>query len=112
MKTGRERCRVWIVRYEGPRPNGWHASPPDAVAVEPAERRTMSVQQANRYVEAFNRGTAAGGRKVWAVALPVTVRYEGEPRPGEPIAPSAHKKSPLLACQTSASNGLPPRDRI
>ena len=106
-------CRVWIVRYGESVPRGWHDVPPGAVAIEPAEGHAMTPRQARRYVEAFNRAALGGTQKVWAVALPVTVRYEGDARPGERLcgpAPSAHKKSPLLACQESAGNGLPPRD--
>ena len=45
----------------------------------------MTVRQAKRYVEAFNRAAAGGAQKVWAVALPVKVHYEGDPRPGEAL---------------------------
>jgi len=77
------RCRVWIVRYGEAAPTGWHDVPPGAVAIEPAERHAMTASRAKRDVEAFNRAALARGRKVWAVALPVTIRYEGGPRPGE-----------------------------
>ena len=50
------RYRVWIVRYESRQPDTWHAVPPGAIAVEPAERGTMSV------------------------------RYLGDPQPGETVA--------------------------
>jgi hypothetical protein len=80
------RNRVWIVRYEGRRPDQWGDMPADAIAVEPAERRTMTARQARRYVEAFNRAAQSGSRKIWAIALPVTIRYVGDPQPGEAIA--------------------------
>ena len=73
----------------------------------------MTARRARRYVEAFNRVALGGMQKVWAVAVPVTIRYEGDARPGDrTIWPGdvRHKKSPLLACQVSAGNGLPPRD--
>ena len=76
-------CRVWIVRYGESVPTGWHDVPPGAVAIEPAEGHAMTTRQARRYVEAFNRSALGGVRKVWAVALPVRIRYEGDPRPGE-----------------------------
>lgn len=110
------RYRVWIVRCEGWRPaDGWRDAPAGAIAVEPAERGTMSARQARRYVEAFNRSAQNGPRKIGVVALPVAIRYLGDPQPGEaivtsPLAATAHEKSPLLACQVSASNGLPPRE--
>ena len=82
-KAGENRCRVWIVRYGEAAPTGWHDVPPGAVAIEPAERHAMTASRAKRYVEAFNRAALARGRKVWAVALPVTIRYDGDPQPGE-----------------------------
>jgi hypothetical protein len=111
--TAKIGSRVWIVRYEGSPPNCWHDVPAGAVAVEPAEGQAMSARRARRYVEAFNRSALGGAQKVWAVAVPVRICYEGDARPGECLgcpARSAHKKSPLLACQVSAGNGLPPRD--
>ncbi len=83
------RHRVWIVRYEGWRPGTWHDIPAGAIAVEPAERGTMTTRQARRYVEAFNRAAQNGPRKTWAVALPVTIRYVGDPQPGEALVVSA-----------------------
>ena len=83
MKT---RYRVWIVRYEGRRPGAWHDVPDGAIAVEPAERRTMTVRQAGRYVEAFNRTVEGGPQRIWAVALPVEIFYAGDPRPGEALS--------------------------
>jgi len=77
------RCRVWIVRYEGPPPAAWHEIPAEAVAIEPAEGHSMTARCASRYVEAFNRAAVGGARKVWAVALPVRPRYDGDLHPGE-----------------------------
>jgi hypothetical protein len=112
-RTVEIRYRVWIVRYEGAPPTAWHVAPTNAVALEPAEPRAMTARRARRYVEAFNRAALDGTQRVWAVALPVTIRYEGDARSGERLgnpATSAHKKSPLPASQVSACNGLPPRD--
>jgi hypothetical protein len=80
------RHRVWIVRYEGWRPGAWGDVPTGAIAVEPAERGTMTTRQARRYVEAFNRAAQNGAQKIWAVALPVTICYVGDPQPGEALA--------------------------
>lgn len=79
------RYRVWIIEYDRQEPVGWTDVPPGAVAVEPAERGTMSAHRAAAYVEAFNRAALAARRRLRAVAVPVVVRYEGEPRAGEPI---------------------------
>jgi len=45
----------------------------------------MTGAEARAYAEAFNRIAALGEQKIWAVALPVVIRYEGEPRPGQPL---------------------------
>ena len=83
------RYRVWIVQYQGWRPEGWHDVPPGAIAVEPAERGTMTARQARQYVETFNRAVQSGPQTVWAVALPVTIGYVGEPKPGRPLTARA-----------------------
>jgi hypothetical protein len=82
------RKRVWIVRYRGQQPDGCRDVPSGAVAVEPAERGTMSARRAGRYVEAFNRAAQSGPRKVWAVAVPVEICYAGDLQPGEAIRQS------------------------
>ena len=82
------RFRVWITAYEHGQPSDFRGVPPGAIALEPAEEELMSDGQAAAYVEAFNRAASSRSRKIWAVALPVTVRYDGEPRPGESIGPA------------------------
>jgi hypothetical protein len=80
------RYRVWIVRYEGPPPADWHNVPSGAVTVEPAEEGTMTRRQAHRYVAAFNRAAVGARRELWAAAVPVTIRYDGDLQPGEMVA--------------------------
>ncbi len=77
--------RVWITRYNHWRPNDFRDVPEEAVALEPAEEGVMSSCQAAAYVEAFNRVAIERAEKIWAVAVPVTVCYGGEPRPGQRI---------------------------
>ncbi len=79
------RYRVWIVRYEGSRPGAWCDVPAGARAVEPAEPGTMTVGQARRYVEAFNRTVDCSPQKIWAVALPVSIRYVGDTEAGQTL---------------------------
>ena len=74
--------RVWITTYDDWTPPDCRAVPPEATAVEPAEEGTLTAAQSARYVESFNRAALSAGRKTWAVALPVTLRYHGEPQPG------------------------------
>ena len=78
--------RVWIARCEAWQPAHHHEVPPRAVAIRPAEPGTYSRRAAARYVEAFNRAALSRSRaRIWAVAIPVTIVYDGEPQPGEPI---------------------------
>jgi hypothetical protein len=85
-RFGAERFRVWIAVYGDWQPGHLRDIPPRATALEPAEPRTMTARQARRYVGAFNRVALARGKKVWAVALPVTVSYGGDTQPGAPLA--------------------------
>jgi hypothetical protein len=113
-----ERFRVWIARYDHWQPGGYGEVPPAAIAVEPAEQATMSGDEASTYVEAFNRAALGRPAKLWAVAVPVSVRYEGEPQPGQTIevrdarlgARFAQEKNPPPVSQASTSDGLPPRE--
>ena len=79
------RFRVWIAVYRDWQPVHDRDVPPRATAWEPAEPRTMTARQAQRYVGTFNRTARARGKKVWAVALPVTVSYVGDTQPGAPL---------------------------
>jgi len=74
--------RVWIATY-----GDWDSRqvPPEATALEPAEEEAMSAPEATRYVEAFNRVAMTARRKIWAVAMPVAVRYQGDPQPGQTV---------------------------
>lgn len=78
--------RVWIADCGSWRPRHPRDQPPEAVALEPAEEGVLSARQAARYVKAFNRTALAQRLPVWAIALPVTVRYEGDLEPGENVA--------------------------
>jgi hypothetical protein len=88
--TSRDRglYRVWITRYENWRPRGPRDRPPAAVALEPAEAGTMPRGQARAYADAFNTSALAGRRKLWAVVLPVEIRYEGDLEPGQLVGKS------------------------
>jgi hypothetical protein len=82
----RKAFRVWITSSGDWHPNDPHDIPPDATVIEPAEERVFSASLAARYVAAFNRAALAGHRRVWAVALPVVVRYEGDLEAGQRLA--------------------------
>jgi hypothetical protein len=97
--------RVWIVAYQHWRPQGCSDVPPDAVALEPAEEDILSARQAARYVEAFNRAVLGGRRGIWAVAIPVSVQYQGEPRPGLPLSDAQTGFSPALSRRSPPGSG-------
>ena len=84
-KTGLKRYRVWIAAVSDWQPQECTDVPPTAVAIEPAEEGTMSSRQAAGYCQAFNRVLLGKHPKVWAIAFPVTTRYQGEPERGEMI---------------------------
>ena len=73
--------------------------------MEPAEEGVLSAHQAACYVKAFNRAALGQGLRVWAVALPVVVRYEGDLRPGPKLAISARLASLPVAKQTPPRAG-------
>ena len=79
------RYRVWIFAVGNSKPNDPDTVPPDAAALEVAERGTMSAWQAARYVETFNKTAQSVAARIRAVALPVAVHYEGEPRAGQTL---------------------------
>lgn len=82
-RADHRRFRVWIVRYDDWEPQNPHDYPPAAVALEPAENGTMTARQARAYTESFNRAMLSTGRRLWSLAVPVAVRYEGEPQAGQ-----------------------------
>ena len=81
----RRQYRVWLCAFTDWEPRDSEDLPPSATAVEPAENGTMSARQAARYTQAFNARMMAIGRRLWAVAIPVSVTYQGEPTPGQPL---------------------------
>lgn len=85
MGVSRGCYRVWIARIEDWEPHSWADLPPQASAIKPAEKRTLSARQAAHYVRAFNQVVLRGRPKVWAIAVPVATRYDGDLTPGQRI---------------------------
>ena len=100
MKTARLKLsplfRVWITRYEKWRPVAWDELPTRATAVEPADAAAMSAREAIRFLEGFNRTMLARLLPIWAIAVPVTIHYEGDLHIGAIVT---RKSSNLLDCQ-------------
>lgn len=85
---------VWLTEYDGPRPRRWSDVPRRARAVEPAEPHCVTAAAAREFVEGFNRVRRRD--RLWAVAVPVVVRIDGEPSPGEEICFAPLRGSPRL----------------
>jgi hypothetical protein len=94
--------RVWITRYERWRPAAWDEVPPRATAVEPADSSAMSARDAVRFLEGFNRTMLARLVPIWAIAVPVTIHYEGDLRVGAIVT---RKSSNLLDCRRELVGG-------
>jgi len=80
------RYRVWIVEYGDCRPRDPGEVPPRARPLEPAEEGTMSAAEAALYTQSFNRAMLGRSRRLWAVAVPVNICYEGDLQPGDDVA--------------------------
>lgn len=77
--------RLWIASYKDWRPTHWSQTPPQAIAIEPVEEMLYSEDEAALFVEGFNTSVLADDRAIWAVAVPITIRYEGDAVAGAPI---------------------------
>jgi hypothetical protein len=77
--------RLWITTYANWRPAQWSDSPPTAIALEAVENALYSADEAALFLEGFNSAMLENSEPIWAVAVPVTVRYEGDAQPGMPV---------------------------
>jgi hypothetical protein len=75
--------QVWIAGCGDWQPTAWHDVPPRALALEPAEAAPLSAAQAQSFLEGFNGYMLQQSKRLWAVAVPVTVAYDGGGRSGE-----------------------------
>ena len=86
MRESPSAFRLWIARYDHWRPERWNDAPPQATALELIEDSSFSEEEARLFLEGFNSQMLVDGRPLWAVAVPVVLRYDGDPQPGEPIS--------------------------
>jgi hypothetical protein len=75
--------RLWITRYTNWRPKNWNDAPPAALAIEPADAEAHTALEAQYFLEGFNSQMLESDRGLWAVSIPVELRYSGDPQPGD-----------------------------
>jgi hypothetical protein len=85
LHSGERLFRLWIATYADWRPARWSDLPPRATAVEPVEDGAYSADEAALFLEGFNSAMLASDRPIWAVAVEVVIRYEGDAVPGAPL---------------------------
>lgn len=83
--AGGQQFRLWIATYENWRPSRWNESPPAAVALEAVEDGLYSEAEAALFLEGFNSSMLEYDAPIWAVAVPVAVRFEGDAVCGRPV---------------------------
>ena len=81
-RGGAQMFRLWITTYTGRRPAQWNQAPPQATALEVVEDTLYSAEEASLFLEGFNRVMLEHDQPIWAVAVPITVRYDGDAQAG------------------------------
>ncbi len=99
--------RLWIATYADWRPSRWNESPPLATALEPVEDALYSADEAAMFLEGFNSSMLEYDQPIWAVAVPITVRYEGDAQAGRSVRGFAFPPDPL-APASMEPGGEPP----
>jgi hypothetical protein len=82
IQPGEPVFRLWIVAYDHWRPNRWNDTPPHALALEVVDDGVYSASEAASFLEGFNERMIESDEPLWAVAIPVSVHFHGDARPG------------------------------
>ena len=77
--------RLWIVTCPRWQPRRLDEVPPRAVAQELLVEEYLSADEARDFVLGFNDLAAREGLGRWAIAVPITLRFEGDLRPGQRV---------------------------
>ena len=80
---------MWITQYRHWRPTHWSEIPPEATAIQPLDGECISAEGAANLIEGFNQVMLERPRNVWAVAVPVVVRFEQDLQPGQSVTDRA-----------------------
>jgi hypothetical protein len=94
--------RLWIATYDNWRPSRWNDAPPTAVALEPVEEALYSAAEAALFLEGFNSSMLEYEKPIWAVAVPVTVRFEGDASCGSSVQGYAFTHEEIIAADPLA----------
>lgn len=77
--------RVWIVQFRNWRPEQWDAVPPRFTVLEPGVADHLSPEAAAHWLQGFNADMLSAGKNLWAVAVAVQLRYEGDLVAGQTV---------------------------
>lgn len=75
--------RLWIARYANWRPQGWSDTPPEATVLQPVDDAVYSAEEAAVFLQGFNSEILGHEPSLWAVAVPVTLVYQGDVQAGQ-----------------------------
>ena len=87
------RFRLWIASCADWRPSSWNDVPPRATAIEIVEDALYSATEAALFLRGFNGCMLADDQSIWAVAVPVAIRYDGDASPGMAVKGHAFASS-------------------
>lgn len=99
--------RLWISGYGDWQPKSWSDTPPLSTALEPVSESTYSAADAQLFLQGFNSQMLRDQRRLWVVAVPVTLRFEGDLRPGDEIRGSACANACVAAVEELQSPDEP-----
>ncbi len=108
---GQQRFRLWIATYREWRPTCWSDLPPEATAVELVEDRLYSAEEAALFVAGFNGQVVESDQPVWAMAVPVTICYLGDAKPGALVCGHSFAEESISANLTEQTDQQSPDTR-
>jgi len=92
---GRQKYRVWLIGFQDWQPERWSDTPLESVALEPAEDAWFTVEEAAVFVRSFNEAMLTHPKQIWAIPVPVAVRYDGDLAAGQAIDGDTIDLTPL-----------------
>lgn len=92
----------WSDDFADWRPVQWNQLPPQATALELIDEALYSAEEAAMFLQGFNTLMLDHDRPIWAVAVRVTLRYEGDAQCGMSVQGHA------FARESSASDEMEP----